>query len=52
MDQDPPLLNYLEVQGNLIFDKSRDNRLQAHYIWVSQGNITIGSAESPFTNKA
>jgi hypothetical protein len=52
LDIDPPILNYVEINGILIFDRSRDNTFQAHYIWVKQGIIQIGSATSPFAKKA
>ena len=52
LDIDSPILNYVEINGILIFDRSRDNTFQARYIWVKQGIIQIGSATSPFTNKA
>ena len=52
MDIDPPKIEYLKVNGILIFDRARDNKLEAHYIWVSQGIIRIGSADSPFMNQA
>ena len=39
MDIDPPVLRYLEINGKLIFDRTRDNKLEAHYIWVKMGTI-------------
>jgi hypothetical protein len=52
LDIDPPILYYVEVNGILIFDRSRDNIFQAHYIWVKQGIIQIGSNTSAFTKQA
>jgi hypothetical protein len=52
MDIDPPVLRYLEVNGILIFDRTRDNKLEAHYIWVKMGTIKIGEPDIPFTRKA
>ena len=43
LDEDPPVLNYLKVSGILVFDPHRDNKLEAHYIWVTDGIIKIGS---------
>ena len=34
LDIDSPILNYVEINGILIFDRSRDNTFQARYIWV------------------
>lgn len=48
MDVDPPELYFVEVNGNLIFDRSRNNTFTAHIIWVNQGKIWAGSAAIPF----
>jgi hypothetical protein len=45
-------LKYVEINGILIFDRTRDNKFEAHYIWVKQGIIRIGAADSPFTKNA
>lgn len=48
---DPPILNYLHINGILRFDESREtSTLQAKYIWVSQGILRAGTPTSPFTN--
>ncbi len=52
LDIDPPILKYVEINGILIFDKTRDNKFQAYYIWVKQGIIQIGNSTNPFTRKA
>ena len=52
MDEDPPLLYYLKVEGILRFDPNRDNKLEAHFIWVTNGIIRIGEEDAPFTNNA
>jgi hypothetical protein len=52
MDIDPAIINYLHVDGILIFDRSRDNKLEASYIWVNKGIIRIGSSDNPFINNA
>lgn len=52
LDIDPPILNYVEINGILIFDKLRNNTFQANYIWVKQGIIRIGDESSPFPNLA
>lgn len=43
LDIDPPVFNYVKINGILIFDRSRDNKFEANYIWVNQGIIRIGS---------
>ena len=52
MDVDPPILNYVEVDGILIFDNEKDTKLQAHYIWVQSGIIQIGSKDNPYPHNA
>ena len=53
LDIDPPILNLVEINGVLNFDRGRDNLFRAHYIWVKEsGVIRIGSSELPFANKA
>lgn len=49
LDINPPILNYVEVNGILNFDRNRDNIFQAKYIWVKQGVVKIGSSTAPFT---
>mgnify|MGYP001289303286 FL=1 len=52
MNIDTPIFNYTEVNGILIFDRTRDNTFESKYIWVKKGIIRIGSEESPFAKKA
>ena len=52
LDEDPPILEEVMVQGILNFDRGRDNIFQAKKIWVQKGKIKIGSADKPFTTKA
>lgn len=52
MDIDPPELYFIEINGNLIFDRSRNNTLLAHIIFVNQGKIWIGTDLEPFVNQA
>lgn len=52
MDVDPPVLNYLLVNGILTFDQMRDNKLEAHYIWVKQGELNIGKQNTPYIYNA
>lgn len=43
LDIDPPILNLLQIDGILNFDRNRTNILKAHYIWVKNGILKIGS---------
>lgn len=52
MDIDPPQFYYLEVNGLLIFNQTKDSKLEAKNIWVKNGRIIIGSEAEPFTHKA
>lgn len=46
LDVSPPRLMLLIVQGNLIFDREQPNLwLQANYILVNGGNLTVGTPE-------
>ena len=52
MDIDPPILNYVKINGFLTFDRSKAKSvLQAKYIWVNQGKIIAGSPEEPYQNQ-
>lgn len=51
MDVDPPALNNLTIDGNLIADDTRDVTIIANYIHVRVGNFTAGSAVNPFQHK-
>lgn len=42
IDKSPPKLYAILVQGNLLFDEE-DIDLDAHYIVVSEGRLTIGT---------
>ncbi len=53
LDVSPPVLYVLVLEGNLIFDDTQPNvHLQANYIIVKGGNLTIGTPDKPYTNKA
>lgn len=52
LDVDPPELYYVEINGNFIFDRARNNTFKAHIIWVRTGRIWIGSADRAFSNMA
>lgn len=52
LDVDTPLLNSTIVDGNLIFDRSKDLTLTSNYIWARKGTITIGSRDMPYTKTA
>ena len=49
---DTPVLNYLEVNGDLIFDNTRSLTLEAKYIWVKKGVLRIGSQTVPYSQIA
>jgi hypothetical protein len=52
MDIDPPKLGTLKINGDLMFDDSRDlNILRAKNIWIVKGNLTAGSSTTPYKNK-
>jgi|NOAtaT_7_FD_contig_21_4274204_length_263_multi_4_in_0_out_0_1 hypothetical protein len=52
MDIDPPKLGTLKINGDLMFDDSRDlNILRAKNIWIVKGNLTAGSSRTPYKNK-
>ncbi|EFJ47178.1 hypothetical protein VOLCADRAFT_92358 [Volvox carteri f. nagariensis] len=53
LDISPPKLYVIVLEGNLVFDDTKDYiNLQAHYIIVKGGNFTIGSAEKPYPGRA
>ncbi len=52
LDVSPPVLDYLEVNGNLVFDNTQDLTLQSHYIWVNKGTIRVGSESMPYSQTA
>lgn len=47
-----PKLNYIEINGILMFDVNLNHTFEAHYIWVKKGIMKIGSPEAPYTNLA
>lgn len=47
-----PKLNYIEINGILMFDVNLNHTFEAHYIWVRKGIMKIGSPEAPYTNIA
>ena len=47
-----PVLNYLEVNGNLIFDNTQNITLESKYIWVKKGTIRVGSETLPYNKNA
>eukprot|EP01016_Furgasonia_blochmanni_P030603 TRINITY_DN3178_c0_g3_i6.p1 TRINITY_DN3178_c0_g3~~TRINITY_DN3178_c0_g3_i6.p1 ORF type:complete len:1090 (-),score=393.49 TRINITY_DN3178_c0_g3_i6:117-3386(-) len=52
IDADTPLLNSLEVNGELTIDESRPlTKINAKNIWIRKGIFKVGSKEKPFTNK-
>ncbi|CAK89031.1 unnamed protein product (macronuclear) [Paramecium tetraurelia] len=52
LDIDPPELDELTIEGQLIFDKKRqESVLQSSSIIISQGQIIAGSKENPFEGK-
>ena len=51
LDEDTPIIDYLEINGNLTFDPTKDIRLNAKRIFIRDGIMISGSAESPTTFK-
>ncbi len=47
-----PKLNYLEINGILMFDIKMNHTFEAHYIWVKKGEFKIGSSDDPYVNQA
>ncbi len=45
IDTTVPKLNYLEVNGILMFDVNKDHIFEAHYIWVKKGVLKIGDSD-------
>lgn len=52
LDMDTPVLKYLEVNGNLIFDNTQSLTLEAKYIWIKKGVLRIGSQTVPYSKLA
>jgi hypothetical protein len=51
LDIDPPALNNLTVDGNLIADDTRDINITTNFLHIRAGNFTAGSASNPFTHQ-
>ena len=52
LDIDPPILNYIELNGILSFKPDKaSSTLQAKYIWVNLGVLKAGTQEAPFTGQ-
>ncbi len=45
-------MKYLEINGNLVFDNTKNLTLQSQYIWVKKGTIRIGSESNPYSQYA
>lgn len=43
-----PKLNYLEINGILMFDVNMNHTFEAHYIWVKKGEFKLGSSGAPY----
>ncbi|CAE8614080.1 unnamed protein product [Polarella glacialis] len=52
LDEDTPQLLMISVEGELVFDDTKDIHLQATYIWVKGGTMEIGTESKPFLKKA
>jgi hypothetical protein len=52
MDINPPKLGTLKINGDLMFDDTRDlNILRAKNIWIVKGNLTAGNNLTSYKNK-
>lgn len=51
MDISPPRLYFLVIQGNLTFART-DLNLDASFIFVMGGSLTVGTEEDPFLQRA
>mmetsp|Transcript_22262 Transcript_22262/g.16721 ORF Transcript_22262/g.16721 Transcript_22262/m.16721 type:complete len:269 (-) Transcript_22262:1359-2165(-) len=52
LDIDTPILGHLEINGRLTFMDDRDLHLQAHTIFIRQGELIIGSEDEPHQHLA
>ena len=52
MDVSPPQLFLLQINGMLVFDRTKDLNLDATYIFVFGGTLEVGTELEPFTKKA
>lgn len=51
LDMDTEILDYLEINGILIFDPTKDVTLRAKRIFIRDGQLISGSPENPTTFK-
>jgi hypothetical protein len=51
LDQTPPKLLALIIEGTLLFDDTKDLKLDASYIIIREGRFRIGSEEQPRQKK-
>ena len=51
VDVNPPKLNLVLVQGDLVFADEADLSFNASYIYVQGGRFEVGSEATPFTHK-
>jgi hypothetical protein len=52
LDVDPPALRSLTIEGRLVFADTQDVGLDTEWIYVSGGELQIGTADNPFRHKA
>lgn len=51
LDIDPSPADYMIIDGTVIADDTRDVNITARSIFIRAGNLTAGSAASPFQHK-
>jgi len=52
LDIDPPALNNLFIDGDLVFMNGRnESNLSANNIWIRQGRLIAGDENTSFTSK-
>jgi hypothetical protein len=44
MDVNPPIMDYFEIEGDVIIEDTQDFLIQADHIWLKYGSIKAGSA--------
>jgi hypothetical protein len=52
LDVSPPLLQIIIVEGTLMFEDEQDIKLEAYYIMLRNGTLTVGTEKNPFTHQA
>jgi hypothetical protein len=53
IDNDSPIYNKVEINGRVSFlDNGVDRNLRARYIFVRQGELTIGNSTFPYLSNA